>query len=1131
MKRNNAISLCRKIQLKRQLHLLCGQAIAQQIEHGHKEVTNMRSRRRHMARQVLKLIPKSSRNNPRTLLHAAMMVLAMWGFAGLSMPTTSEAATVFVSDVTNNPLAFVDVEPRLGLAYQGHAAPTFVDIDGDGDLDAFIGRDVTGTVLFYRNNGTASSPSFVADTVGNPLSMVAGSAGPLSGVTPTFADIDGDGDLDAFVGGLSSFINFYRNDDISGNGTAPAFVADAVGNPMAGIRVGKWFYEFDSAPVFTDIDADGDLDAIVGDRYGEVFLYTNSGTATAPIFTANAYTNLLPLPSNTIYETSPALMDVDADGDLDLFVGEIGGSVHFFRNTGTATTPVFTLDGPGNPMAPGGVYFYPGNMAKPSFADIDADGDLDLFVGETTGTVVFYRNINPTPTPKPDTLNAPFAVASTTGDVKANDLFTVEGPAATFTITAFDALSVNGGTVVNNGNNTFTYTSAAAFSGADSFTYTLDNGAGITAVGTVQVNVIPAVIDISPPVVTPPPNIIMEATGPTTPATLGMATVVDNIDIGLSATPDISGPFSVGVHTITWTATDNAGNTGTAVQTVSINDTTAPVISLSGVAVVTIEAGTGYVDAGASFSDLVDGPGAVSGTGFVDMATPGGYTVTFNYTDTAGNAATPVIRTVNVVDTTAPIITAPPSAAVIATSAAGIDTTQINVSNFLNGPVATDNVAVVSITHNAPAMLPVGVTVVTFTASDAAGNSSTATAQITVAPYLGIFIADVKYTAGSYPVCVRSGDFNGDGSLDLAVANYLSNNVGIQTGKGDGTFNEAIYFPIGLHPIANSIAIGDYNGDGNLDLAVISGLASDLKILTGNGDATFNLYYPVAFNGGGVSSGIRTGDFNGDGKLDLVVVKTWRNEVSVLTGNGDGTFNAASNYPVGVSPIDITIGDFNGDGKLDLAVANRSTNYVSVLIGTGSGAFAAASIYPTGFSPVSITSGDYNGDGKLDLAYANSASNGISVLTGKGDGTFNGFSWHPANGNPVAIISGDYNSDGKLDLIVANGLANNVSVLVGNGDETFNTPDGYPAGANPVSVASGDFDGDGSLDLAVANYSSNNVSVLMNRISPVIEQAVRGGGGGGCMKPSGAFNLIFAIIIALMAGFNLCKKLNRKTYE
>jgi len=237
---------------------------------------------------------------------------------------------------------------------------------------------------------------------------------------------------------------------------------------------------------------------------------------------------------------------------------------------------------------------------------------------------------------------------------------------------------------------------------------------------------------------------------------------------------------------------------------------------------------------------------------------------------------------------------------------------------------------------------------------------------------------------------------------------------------------------------------------------------------------------------------VALGDVNGDGKLDLVTANEGSNTVTVLLGNGDGTFASAAGSPVAVGsfPYSMTVGDMNGDGKLDVATVNSGSNNVTVLLGNGDGTFMPAAGNPVvGANSVFAALGDLNGDGKLDLVTVNYGANSVTVLLGNGNGTFTAAAGSPVTVAfaPNSVAVGDVNGDGKLDLVVTNGDSNTLTVLLGNGDGTFTAASGspVPVGSGPHSVALGDIDGDGKLDLVVANSLSNNVTVLLNQVPAV----------------------------------------------
>ena len=254
--------------------------------------------------------------------------------------------------------------------------------------------------------------------------------------------------------------------------------------------------------------------------------------------------------------------------------------------------------------------------------------------------------------------------------------------------------------------------------------------------------------------------------------------------------------------------------------------------------------------------------------------------------------------------------------------------------------------------------------------------------------------------------------------------------------------------------------------------------SNTVSVLLGNGDGTFQP--KVDYETGTYPTSVAVGDFNGDGRADLAVANSVSNNVSVLLGNGNGTFQAKVDYGVGTNPTSVAVADFNGDGKADLAVASGSNN-VSVLLGNGNGTFQPKVDYETGTYPTSVAVGDFNGDGRADLVVANYSSKSVSVLLGNGDGTFRPKADFGTGTNPTSVALADFNGDGKADLAVANSGSNNVSVLLGNGDGTFQPKVDYGTGTYPTSVAVGDFNGDGRADLVVANWwtNSNSVSVLI----------------------------------------------------
>lgn len=346
-----------------------------------------------------------------------------------------------------------------------------------------------------------------------------------------------------------------------------------------------------------------------------------------------------------------------------------------------------------------------------------------------------------------------------------------------------------------------------------------------------------------------------------------------------------------------------------------------------------------------------------------------------------------------------------------------------------------------------------------------------------------------EFYAGAQPDSVAVADFNSDGKLDLAVANAVDGTVSILLGKGDGTFDPPLNFATGQGPYSQ-VAVGDFDGDGELDVVATNWGSNTVSVLLGNGDGTFRatVNYKVGTN----PTSVAVADLNADGKLDLVVSNQNCNSargpcvagtVSVLLGNGDGTFQAQKEFVAGEDPNWVAVGDFNGDGKLDLAVVNgQGNNFTSallILLGNGDGTFEAPVSYPLKTNGSSVAVADFNRDGRLDLAVLDNVGL-ISIFLGNGDATFRDRVDYPAGSLPFGYIGlGDFSGNGNLDLAIASGGSNSVTILFGNGDGTFQ-PRGVRLGTDlvPQGVAVGDFNGNGKLDLAVPTRISNVVSIL-----------------------------------------------------
>jgi FG-GAP-like repeat len=377
-------------------------------------------------------------------------------------------------------------------------------------------------------------------------------------------------------------------------------------------------------------------------------------------------------------------------------------------------------------------------------------------------------------------------------------------------------------------------------------------------------------------------------------------------------------------------------------------------------------------------------------------------------------------------------------------------------AQILATDVATNTAGTISVTNPPPG----------------GGNSSASWAQVEVHAPTSAIVLNSSYEVPvpyNFTYGFLMADFNGDNKLDLWADSMLV------LGNGNGTFHFSS--TVRNYDFIDGAAFGDFNGDGKLDLAYVSGDSGGTnngkQIAIALGDGTGKFTVASAIKGFAGFYWPFVGDFNGDGKLDLVVMQG--KSLIVFLGNGDGSFKKLAQYPFPGSGggFSVAVGDFNGDGKLDLVTVNQYGD-MYLLLGKGDGTFkyppTAISTGESWICPSNVSVSDFNNDGKLDLLACGPSA--LGVFLGNGDGTFQEtvISVPPAENYLVPVV-GDFNSDGKIDLLVTEVMGSNILVFWGNGDGTFQSPQivtlpttGKGGGIGELGMAAGDLNRDGILD-------------------------------------------------------------------
>ena len=854
-----------------------------------------------------------------------------------------------------------------------------------------IGTPTSPHVMQFRAKATGGSGSFPGQALFSPFYL----GTPTTPIGIATADFDNDGDADLVT--ADNFGAAQRVSVLTNNGQANFTVTpySCTGyNPRA-VTTG-------------DVNNDGWQDIIAVDQGGIALIWLNNGSGSfGSVITR---TTLIDIVSVTV-------ADIDADGDLDLIVSGNSNGVQILLNNGSGTFGTATSIGGGHTTTTG---------------DVDNDGDIDIISATAGGSVNVYRNNG----------SGTFASNSYgTGGFNNNNIAVgdLNGDGFLDIATAHDAGISSVAVLLNNG--------AGSFSAAVGSPFPLSLGANPRAIALGDVDG-DGDLDI--------------ATGNST--SNDVAVLINN---GVASFTFATGsPFPVGGNTpwgITMADFDNDGDIDIATPNNQTNN-----VSI-------------LINAPATLL-ISTNPARNSNT-----QTPTSLTLSWSQPMTTATASLPspasIAHNLYVWGGMSGYRSLPLSGNIGGTATQSGNTTTFT-PNAARPFRPGEEVSVTVVNAQATSGVRAKPTVYGFRTKSGTGP---ATFYQTSTPVVGL---DAR--------TVATGDFDGDGDLDLAVGcddMGMSPRVDILLNDGTGTFTTGSQILSGALGGLNpwTVTAGDFNNDGSPDLAVTgTGGSSAVYILLNNANGTGT--FAVSSNyvtGIGQCWHLTSADIDGDGDLDLLVANTTGTTVNILLNNGNGTFTPGTNPTVGSNPRCVAAADLDNDGDIDLAVGNNLGGTVSILLNNGDGTFSAApNITTAGANPVFVAAGDLDGDGKSDLAVTNSDLNTVQIFKNIGAGNFMSLASYPTFGafpSPVFVLMADFDGNGTLDLAAVNYGSTDISILLNNGSASFTNAVKYPALSAPNYLAAGDFDGDGDLDLAVTNSGASNlVSILKNAVQPIL---------------------------------------------
>jgi len=379
-----------------------------------------------------------------------------------------------------------------------------------------------------------------------------------------------------------------------------------------------------------------------------------------------------------------------------------------------------------------------------------------------------------------------------------------------------------------------------------------------------------------------------------------------------------------------------------------------------------------------------------------------------------------------------------------------------------------------------------------------ARNSSSVNNDSPVASESSVANDEIVIPVGKAPGSIALVDVNHDGHVDILVANTESENLSVLLGDGKGHFAAAPGSPFACGKGPNDIAVGDFNGDGNLDLVIANTGTPYLTILLGDGKGGFaaSPHSPFDTKSYPHVHGVAVGDFNGDEKLDVVTDNWGRNQIMMFTGDGAGNLNLPGKiFNVGKRPYErLRAADFNKDGKMDVVTTDQDQNAVTILLSDGRGGFTepAGSPFPAGIYPWAVAIDDMNKDGNLDLVtmpYDRDITNpkdlGITVLLGDGKAGFTKMRGSPFSlvgcKGPDRIAIGDLNGDGLRDVVVSCAQSNSLVFFMGTRTGGFEISSRQLKDVGWSGLAVGDLNRDGKDDVVVSNSASGTITILWGK--------------------------------------------------